>query len=365
MRAFGYCFDTLDPQNPDRLCRGRERWIEPIIDPADPYPERVHRMVVSGANFSDDSARDAIRGILEAGVTVEALLKAVFPRRHVHAFREVGDPRALPATMLVEEDWTYTPGGGARRTPAVRWLAPITKEEADAYMLGEKAGLATPKADGLLIDAKVGPELEDALFKLVGFSDPDGRPALFYNAMGIPAVLEHARALVVFHLDKHGPAFVVYSLEALEVTDALIDVAANADSFAVPFTIPPMLARWDRALYELRMAWDEAEQGPFPVPVAEEAGGRWSRRRRGERGGEEGGGEVQEEEIEDETGVSDPGEPISFDEEARREAEGPGGGEDDEAEGDEDSDDDGDEDSADDAADDAEDSADDGDGDGP
>lgn len=287
MRAFGYCLDTLDPQNPDRLCRGRERWIEPLLDPADPYAQRVHRLVVSGANFSDDSARDATRGLVEAGVTADALLKALFPRRHVHAFREVGDPRALPAEMIVEEDWTFTPGGGLRRTPAVRWLTLIQKDEADAYMLGEKGGLAAPRADGLLIDAKVSPELEDALFKLVGFSDPEGRPALLYNAMGIPAVLEHCRALVLFHLDKHGPAFVVYTTEPLDASETLVEVAAKASSFAVPFSIPPMLARWDRALYELRLGWDEESQGPFPVPVADDAGGRWSRRRRQERGEDE------------------------------------------------------------------------------
>lgn len=251
-----------------------------MLDPADPYPERVNRLVISGANFSDDSARDATRGLVEAGVTAEALLKTIFPRRPVHAFREVGDPLALPAEMLVEEDWTYTPQGGARRAPAVRWLASIQKEDADVYMLGEKGGMARPKADGFLIDARLGPELEDALFQLVGFSDPDGRPALFYNAMGIPAVLKHCRALVLFHLDKHGPAFIVYTTEPLDVAEALIDLARKAKSFAVPFSIPPMLARWDRALYELRMRWDADADGPFPVPPAEDAGGRWSARRR-------------------------------------------------------------------------------------
>ncbi len=294
MRAFGYCSDTLDPQTPDRLCRGRERWIEPQLDPGDPYPSRVHRLVVSGAAFSDDSARDAVRGLAEAGVTAEALLKAVFPRRQVHAFREIGDPRALPAEMLLEEDWTWTPQGGARRTPAVRWLCAMVKEDADAYMLGERQGLAFPKADGFLIDAKVGPELHDALFKLVGFSEPDGRPALCYNAMGIPAVLAHCRAVVLFHLDKHGPAFIVYTTQALDVSETLIEVARKAKSFPVPFSIPPMLARWDRALYELRMHWDAAVDGPFPVPPAEDAGGRWSARHR--RGPDRGGREEATEE---------------------------------------------------------------------
>ena len=36
----------------------------------------------------------------------------------------------------------------------------------------------------------------------------------------------------------------------------------------VPFAIPPMLARWDRALSELRETWDVDSMGDFPVPVA-------------------------------------------------------------------------------------------------
>ena len=103
---------------------------------------------------------------------------------------------------------------------------------------------------------------------------------MFYNAMGIPAVLKHCRAVVLFHLDKHGPAFIVYSSAPLDVADALLEVARKAKSFPVPFSIPPMLARWDRALYELRMGWDADADGPFPVPPAEDAGGRWSARRR-------------------------------------------------------------------------------------
>lgn len=295
MHAFGYCFDTLDPQNPDRLCRGRERWIEPILDPAAEPLDRVHRLVVSGADFSDDSARDATRGLVQSGVTAAALLRAIFPGAALHAFREVGDPRALPPVMVQEEDWTYTPMAGLRRTPAVRWIAPITEADADAYMLGQHtagpdAGLAAPRADGILIDAIIpdeGPaELADALFQLVGFSDPDGRPAVHYNAVAIPEVLKHARAVVLFHLDKHGPGFTVYSLDPFDVELELIEVARAAGSFPVPFGIPPMLARWDRALYELRLGWDAEAHGPFPVPPADDAGGRWSARRRPfDRGG--------------------------------------------------------------------------------
>jgi hypothetical protein len=41
-----------------------------------------------------------------------------------------------------------------------------------------------------------------------------------------------------------------------------------------------MLARWDRALYELRLDWNAEALGEFPVPPADDAGGRWSARSR-------------------------------------------------------------------------------------
>ena len=41
-----------------------------------------------------------------------------------------------------------------------------------------------------------------------------------------------------------------------------------------------MLARWDRALYELRLDWNSEAFGDFPVPPADDAGGRWSARSR-------------------------------------------------------------------------------------
>jgi len=51
----------------------------------------------------------------------------------------------------------------------------------------------------------------------------------------------------------------------------------------VPFAIPPMLARWDRALSELRTEWMATREEEFPVPPAPESRS-WENRRRGRRG---------------------------------------------------------------------------------
>ncbi|MBM4389610.1 MAG: hypothetical protein FJ090_00700 [Deltaproteobacteria bacterium] len=277
-RAFGYSNDTVDTQNPGRLCRGRERWLDGLPDT---QPGMVFRTITSGAVFSDDSARDARRGFRHSGVSAGALLAALFPGARVYAFANAGDPLALPRGMALEEDWTYLRHGGVQQRAAVRWIAPVEGAGVDDMMAGERDGVACPRADGfVVIEGEPTPELADALYHLCGFAHPDGQPAELYAATALPEVLEHARAVVLLHLDKHGPGLAICTTEPLEADGTLRGVAEAAGAFPVPFAIPPMLARWDRALYEMRLDWDVETQGEFPVPPADDAGGRWSARSR-------------------------------------------------------------------------------------
>lgn len=278
VRAFGFCNDPFDTAAPGRLCRGRERWIESLPDAP---RAQLHRAVCSGAVFSDDSARDALRGFSYSGVSAGKLLSALFPGQEVLGFCETGDPRALPGELWLEEDWLRPLSAGLRSEPAVRWIAPCPEPQVDTWVAGELDGLAVPRADGFVVGAdRDVPALAEAIFQLVGFSEPDEKPARKYDPAGIPAVLARARALVLLHLDKHAPAVAIYTNEPLH-SDGVLDLTARAaGAFPVPFAIPPMLARWDRALYELRLDWDPDADGDFPVPPADDAGGRWSSRRR-------------------------------------------------------------------------------------
>lgn len=278
VRAFGYCNDTIDVSAPSRLCRGRERWSEGLPDTP---PHLVYRTVCSGAVFSDDSARDARRGLAFSGVSAGALLAAIFPRTKLVAFAENGDPRALPPVPSLDEDWERGLAGGLRTVPTVRWMAQVRIDEVDAYIAGEKDGLAHPQAEGFLVAPKDDPEaIATGVFRLVGYSDPEDVPARKYDPSALPELLPLCRAVVLLHLDKHGPVLAIYSAHPLEADAAIEQVSRAAHAFPVPFAIPPMLARWDRALYELRMDWDSARFGDFPVPPADDAGGRWSSRRR-------------------------------------------------------------------------------------
>ena len=296
VRAFGYCHESFAPLQPGRLCRGRERWLEGTPDMPD---ELLSRTVMSGAVFSDDSARDAQRGFSFSGINAGRLLTALFPGHGIWGYAENGDPRALPARMSLEEDQTQHLWGGHRRRPVVRWLAQSKLDDVDAWMLGEQNGLAAPKADAfVLLKGQPSETLISNLFLLCGYGDPEDRPARTYNPTALPALLQEAAAVVLLHLDKHSPVMALYTRTsdggAAALDSLLCSTARVAGAFPVPFAIPPMLARWDRALYELRMRWDSAQDGDFPVPPAEDAGGRWSMRRRifeeSERTGDIGAG---------------------------------------------------------------------------
>ncbi|MSQ03546.1 MAG: hypothetical protein EXR71_16935 [Myxococcales bacterium] len=270
VRAFGYCNDTVDTAHPSRLCRGRERWLDGV--PETPTTT-VFRTVFSGAQFSDDSARDALRGFRFSGVAAGALLAQLFPGATVSGFAHSGDPRHLPPHLVLEEDWTEALQGGARKRAAVRWIAPATGVEVDSMLNGGAEGF-------VVTEGSPTPAVADALYLLSGFADAGQIPAELYAVSAIPSVLEHARALILLHLDKHGPAVAIYTTEPLVADETVCRVATEAGSFPVPFAIPPMLARWDRALYELRLDWDAERLGEFPVPPADDAGGRWSARSR-------------------------------------------------------------------------------------
>jgi hypothetical protein len=122
--------------------------------------------------------------------------------------------------------------------------------------------------------------LFDALFPLIGMATIDSPPARFQPA-ALPDALREVPAVILVHRDKHGLALGFYSREAIAAGPLLEAASQRADCLLVPFAIPPMLARWDRALAEMRSGW----RGEQPFPVPEPSGGyQWDNRRRRRRG---------------------------------------------------------------------------------
>lgn len=283
-QALGWSCDLFDPADPGRLCRGRERWIESYAG-AD-FP-RMFRIMVSGASFSDDSARDATRGLSCCGLGPAEVMAALFPGATILAWAEEGVPRLLPDDAAWAEEHEVRRPGGPIVQPAVRWALPCRDAAGVERALAAGAmAFTVHDASPLDDDGRPPAALIDALFRLTAFGQP-GTPARHFQPVAIPEVLEHAQALVLLHEDKHAPCLGVYSLPEIDPHLVFEELVEGRGILSVPFAIPPMLARWDRALWELHQDWDEDIQGPFPVPPAPHGGWGWNRRRGRGRGQDE------------------------------------------------------------------------------
>ncbi len=290
VQAIGYVTETFDPATPGRLCRGRERWIEyETMGPADEC-EGLHRVILSGATFSDDRARDARRGLNFGPIEMWPLLQLLLGDGMLIAYCEEGHPHEIPESAANIEHHTVARPGGSLREWRVRWHVQVTDETvlkealdagADVFFTisaaseepaknSHESPIIPPVADANLgLPSHVSEPLAQALFLLTGFRC-EGRPNRYFQPWGVPAVLEHAQTVALMHRDKHGPALGVYRSSEFDIGSMFSEVQVDGSTpLLVPFAIPPMLARWDRALWELRQSWDATQSGEFPVPAAE------------------------------------------------------------------------------------------------
>ncbi|MCA9568406.1 MAG: hypothetical protein KC656_11210 [Myxococcales bacterium] len=292
VRAMGFSQGPFNPHDSGRLCRGRERWIDAWeAEGPEEEEETVERLVVSGAAFSDMSAADAVRGLTHAGVDPATLITTLFPRKSFLAFMEDGHPADIPEEARGVELYDGYRAGGRVESALVRWYTRVSGVKGVRALLapapeGSDVPPAEDRLRGFLVLDGAGTEEEDdalfeAVFPLVGLATRDSPPARFQPA-ALPELVQRVRAVILVHRDKHGLAVGIYTHEPLDALGRLEGLAEKAGCLLVPFAIPPMLARWDRALSELREEWDDEEQGDFPVPEPE-GGYSWENRRRRRR----------------------------------------------------------------------------------
>ncbi len=281
VNALGWSSDVFLPTEPGRLCRGRERWIESFkVD----EPPQLHRVVVSGAAFSDDSARDALRGLRHSGLGLATVIDALRCGATIVAWCEQGHPRLVPEDAIAVEEYDLRRPGGPLHRWAVRWSLICPDAAAIQRAIDGGADVFTFHADATpaLEGDQLRDPLRDAVFLLTG-SRMDGQPLRLFQPIALAELLEHSDKVVLLHQDKHARCLGVYTRTDPHLAPALRTLIAGTATLAVPFAIPPMLARWDRALWELRQDWDEDTDGEFPVPPAPEGSWGWGRRRRKRR----------------------------------------------------------------------------------
>ena len=281
--AIGYNTSTFFPDNPDRLCRGRERWIDSqSVETTENEP--LHRVVISGASFQDDSARNALRGIRCADISHGDLLRSLFLTEGIVGWAEDAEPTKIPPSAsgveLSQRNVPFAPVG--------TWFARYemvcdTPEKIEtAVTAGVDVFLINPKLrDGeeeFSIFSDLPPlhgedslppvltdELRNKLFYLTG-SRTGYKSFCRFQAAALPDLLDDCDCVVLLHHDKHDYCFGLYTKDSLQMDELVKTIEERLGLIVVPFSIPPMLARWDRAIWELRRRWNSEKHGAFPIP---------------------------------------------------------------------------------------------------
>src|SRR6185503_14834291 len=89
----------------------------------------VPRVVISGSEFSDETARDAMRGLRYSGLTIGQAFRAIYATEPVFASCEDGHPHTVPADAVQREDYA-SPTPGPLSTWCARWIMPCPEPEA-------------------------------------------------------------------------------------------------------------------------------------------------------------------------------------------------------------------------------------------
>ena len=263
--CIGYSQTLFSTSKPDRLCRGREHWI---YQPDDVEDEMLFRTVISGTTIKDSQVRFLERGLRCSGKHLKDILAILFPQRNVIAWVEEGDANEISPHAGGVELYQINRPHAPHNKWGARYELPVQPETweralacgADVFLIDpmlrdedepQQEMRSYPPLVGEEPEPASLPEsLRNALFLLVGHRNPQ-HPIARFQAIAIADVLKHCSAVVLIHQDKHDICLGVYTQD-MEFEIPVASLIENLSVVVVPFSIPPMLARWDRALRDLQ-----------------------------------------------------------------------------------------------------------------
>lgn len=286
--VFGLYEGLLLPHRLGGLCRGKEWWIEgPFLK----GKQALHRTVISAAKFMDN---DILSSENEYGLDVTELslpeiMHHVLFNHHVVAVVEDG-PLESPDGAHGRETYTLSRMGVAWRTGFARWeqVCRTVEDFKQALEFGSTVFIIDPKqrseeeewipSTPIDVEDKDRPptlreELRSALQWLLGMRNSQ-QDSHRYVPQALWEVTEQCAGVLVLHADRHSDCIAVYSAEPLSLGAQIgsLEPIQSGAEFVIPCTVPTMLLRWKRALFEACDQWD----GPCPeslralVPVVEE-----------------------------------------------------------------------------------------------
>ena len=286
--VFGLYEGLLLPHRLGGLCRGKEWWIEgPFLK----GKQALHRTVLSAAQFfgNDILSPDNQFGLDVVEHSLGEILQHVLLNHRVVAIIEDG-PLVSPENACGRETYTLSRMGLSLRTGFARWEQECKTVEdfKEALEFGSSVFLIDPQPreeeEEWLPSTPVDVEdsskpptipegLRNSLQWLLGMRNSI-RDDHRYVPQALWEVTEFCAGVLVLHADRNSDCVCVYSAEPLNLGSQVHSIATinEGSEYIIPCTVPTMLLRWKRALFEACDQWD----GPCPealrnlVPVVEE-----------------------------------------------------------------------------------------------
>ena len=263
--CIGYSQTLFSILKPDRLCRGREHWI---YQPDDIEEEMIFRTVISGTTIKDPQVRFLERGLRCAGKPLKDILSVLFKGREIVGWVEEGDAKNIPSDAGGVELYQISRPHAPHNKWGARYELPVHVESwENSHALGADVFLIDPMlreedepqreirsypplAEETIEPSTLSEALRNALYLLVGHRNPQ-HPIARFQAPAISEVLNYCSAVVLMHQDKHDVCLGIYTQDQ-EFDVPVQELKDSLSVVVVPFSIPPMLARWDRALKDLQ-----------------------------------------------------------------------------------------------------------------
>jgi len=280
--AVGLSHTLFSAKKIGNLCRGKEWWIE--VDAAE-REQVLSRTVLSGVELQDERARQARRGLQFSGKEIEEFIQAIANDQMLVACAEDSYVHDIPIQATGVEHYQMSKLGFAMNSWFARWelqcadstsvrealdkgvdlflLAPQNSSEKEQQQWLERhpAEYGTSASAPILSE-----QLKTDVHRLIGGRE-NRQAGARYVADAIWDVLESCSAIILLHEDKHSRCLGIYSKEEGNIAELVERFCQQYDILYVPFSIPPMLARWDRAIRDLRRDWNAEDRGEFPIPA--------------------------------------------------------------------------------------------------
>ena len=277
--CLGYSQTLFSTKRPERLCRGREFWI---YQPEEVEDVSIFRTVISGTRMNRRYITSLSRGLRCTGKEIYPLLSVLFPERQLIGFVEEGIASKVPSQACGVEHYQLSRPFESNQKWFARYEIPVNDEWEEKLLDEGMDIIVIPKSTAskktqinnpipALVDEEIkasilSEDIRKSLFLLAGHRNPQNSYALF-QAVGIAETLKHCEVLILLHRDKHDVCLGIYTQEAPYIIPKT--ALEELDFMLVPFSIPPMLARWERALQDLERNWKA--DTPFPFIFKEDS----------------------------------------------------------------------------------------------